>query len=362
MILAAGRWEIQVTVINAAGLSIGSASAEAVITGGETTLFQIPVRIDVTGNDITSFIITSPVQAAGEINENGITVRVPAGTNITNMTASVIHTGKALLVPTPGQRGGVDFSTPQSYTVTAENGSDKIYLVTAAFEVPSIPGGGSRSWPGDDVWTKCGLSGLTRPSGATVDIAGISSGSFIVSLSNAVTSADFTAFISAIETIRSATGTTSTNSGYPEYVLPYLYGGDGFTLTLYFISDQMILNIEPDNTSLFVSWPSTAKWAEYGIPGGLPMPSGAVLDDVIEGAHEGIAILTVTLSGAAESDYVALLNQLTTKLGSPLVTNGAAGDPDREAVWASVTDLINEKGITLAWDRGTGKIIILAAH
>ncbi|MDR1306990.1 MAG: hypothetical protein LBK74_05410, partial [Treponema sp.] len=65
--LSPGDWAVTVTVLNAAGQSIGSGVAPATIETGKTTVVGIPVSIDTTGNDITRFALTSPVSAQGLI-------------------------------------------------------------------------------------------------------------------------------------------------------------------------------------------------------------------------------------------------------------------------------------------------------
>jgi hypothetical protein len=204
---------VSATVINAAGQTIGSGTARAVIETGRTTVLQIPVKIDTRGNDIIRFVITSPVSAEGVIvpSSTTIAVSVPFGTNLTGMNFTATHTG-ASINPAPGTP--LDFNFPQTFTVRAENGQAKIYTVRVNLSEPSIPCGGTAVWPSVATWQNYGLSsGLTQPPGATVYTAGISLGTLIVHLQNADIRA-FNNLVSQIETQLGSTGTTSSEYGY----------------------------------------------------------------------------------------------------------------------------------------------------
>jgi hypothetical protein len=73
-----------------------------------------------------------------------IDVSVPFGTNLSGMNFTAIHTG-ASISPAPGTP--LDFSSPRTFTVRAENGEEKNYTATVNISPPSIPGGGTAVWP-----------------------------------------------------------------------------------------------------------------------------------------------------------------------------------------------------------------------
>ncbi|MDR1098849.1 MAG: DUF5018 domain-containing protein [Treponema sp.] len=152
--LSPGNWTVTVGVINAAGETIGDGSAEAVITAGKTTSVQIPVAIDTSRKDITSFAITSPVSAEGKFSPDGtaITVYVPAGT--TSMGFTLTHTGRSV---NPASETPLNFDSPQTFTVTAEDSSTRTYTVTVI----------ALAWPAAG-WAAYGLAGLTQPAGTTI--------------------------------------------------------------------------------------------------------------------------------------------------------------------------------------------------
>jgi formylglycine-generating enzyme required for sulfatase activity len=93
------------------------------------------------GKAITAFSITSPVNAAGVINESAktVTVTVPYGTSVTNMTTSITVSDAATVSPASGTPR--NFSTPQTYTVTAGDTSTQSYTVTV-IAAPLGPGTG----------------------------------------------------------------------------------------------------------------------------------------------------------------------------------------------------------------------------
>jgi hypothetical protein len=161
--LIPGNWTVTVSVLNAAGETIGSGSAAAAVTAGETTSIEIPVVISAIGtsrNDITSFAITSPVSAEGVIGSTTITVYVPDETATTSMNFTLIHTGVSIN-HSPGIP--LNFSSPQTFTVTAEDATTKSYTVTV------ISLAAAETWPSATTWETYGLAGLPQPSGTTVD-------------------------------------------------------------------------------------------------------------------------------------------------------------------------------------------------
>jgi hypothetical protein len=76
--------------------------------------------------EITAFNIGS---SQGIINENelAITVTVPYGTDVTSLVPSITVSDKATVSPDSGTHQ--DFTNPVSYTVTAEDGSQQVYVV-----------------------------------------------------------------------------------------------------------------------------------------------------------------------------------------------------------------------------------------
>jgi chitodextrinase len=76
----------------------------------------------------------------GNVNNTAITVNAPYGTDVTNLLASFsLSVGATATVGTAVQTSGVtanDFSSPVAYTVTAEDGSSKVYTVTVNVAPP----------------------------------------------------------------------------------------------------------------------------------------------------------------------------------------------------------------------------------
>ncbi|MDR2617231.1 MAG: DUF5018 domain-containing protein, partial [Treponema sp.] len=125
---------------------------------GTTKEYKVTVsRILSDEKEITSFSV--PVPGGGSIigaeaqpdGKYPIVVTVPAGTDITALAPAITHTGVSITgpgVPSPGGPGTVsadpvDFTDktlkPFTYTVTAEDGSTRDYVVTVSFASDSDP-------------------------------------------------------------------------------------------------------------------------------------------------------------------------------------------------------------------------------
>jgi hypothetical protein len=80
---------------------------------------------------ITDFSITSPVKAAGAIDETLKTIRVnvPYGTNVNAMTAKADHTGTSI---SPDPAEARSYAGPVTYTVSAADGTAQAYTVTVS--------------------------------------------------------------------------------------------------------------------------------------------------------------------------------------------------------------------------------------
>ncbi|MEI6092579.1 MAG: hypothetical protein WCQ47_02730, partial [bacterium] len=86
-------------------------------------------------NQIGSTVITNTSATTGSI-----AVTVPYGTSITNLVATFSTTGVSVAIGSVPQVSGVttnSFTSPQTYTVTAADGSTKNYIVTATIAASS---------------------------------------------------------------------------------------------------------------------------------------------------------------------------------------------------------------------------------
>ncbi len=92
-----------------------------------------------TKKQLTAFSFDGLAPAvAGTVNETShtVTLRVPAGTDVTNLEPSVTYAGASL---SPASGEAQDFTDPVTYTVTAVNGTTQNYTVRAVYE-PKITG------------------------------------------------------------------------------------------------------------------------------------------------------------------------------------------------------------------------------
>jgi hypothetical protein len=108
-----------------------------------TATLRVPAAKSSTGTDITktfdvyiknnakaitAFTITSPVNAPGTVDQAAktITVTVPYGTVVTDMSATATHPSASISPPVTPR----SYASPVDYTVTAEDGSAATYRVT----------------------------------------------------------------------------------------------------------------------------------------------------------------------------------------------------------------------------------------
>jgi hypothetical protein len=94
-------------------------SVEEKVYGKRATLVSV---VPNTSKAITSFKIGSVVGTIAGLN---ISITLPHGTDVTALTPTIVHNGK-IITPITAQ----DFTTPKTYTVTAQDLSTQIYNVT----------------------------------------------------------------------------------------------------------------------------------------------------------------------------------------------------------------------------------------
>jgi hypothetical protein len=94
---------------------------------GSSTVYTVTITVAKnSAKDITSFSILSRTAMFGA--SNTITLTVPFGTNLTQLTPTIVTSPMSTVSPASGVQQ--DFSSPVMYTVTAEDLSTKDYLVT----------------------------------------------------------------------------------------------------------------------------------------------------------------------------------------------------------------------------------------
>jgi hypothetical protein len=88
---------------------------------------------------ITAFTIAAPAASTGTVIDEGartVAITVPGGTALGSMTVNVTHTGASI---SPAKNAaGIDFTTPQTFTVTAADGTKQQYAVTVVAHVAGI--------------------------------------------------------------------------------------------------------------------------------------------------------------------------------------------------------------------------------
>ena len=107
--------------------------------GGDATSNTAVLTVNALVNaakNITAFQLNG---VNGTISGNNITVTLPAGADVTNAVPIITHTGASV---TPASGVAQDFTSPVTYTVTAQDSSTKSYTVTVSTlvnaETPNI--------------------------------------------------------------------------------------------------------------------------------------------------------------------------------------------------------------------------------
>jgi hypothetical protein len=109
--------------------NFGSSVTYTVTAEDATTAnYTVTVIIADAPKAITSFNVSS-LSATGSINESAgtILILVPFGTDVTNITPTIVHTGESV---SPLSAATNNFASPVTYTVTGLDGKTKSYIVT----------------------------------------------------------------------------------------------------------------------------------------------------------------------------------------------------------------------------------------
>jgi hypothetical protein len=212
------------------------------------------------------------------------------------------------------------------------------------------------TWPSNTTWQNYGLTGLTQPGGTTVQTAVESAGTIMVNLGGANLAA-FNALVAEIESRIGSTGTGSTVLGVSEYELSYSYAGVNYTLNIVhdanglgLAAGTLILGIAPGAPSISIPWPANSRWTDF-IPSGLTQPAGTTVADVTD-ASSPYDMLSVTLNQVTNAAYEDLLSQITTRLGSPFLSNNP-GDGTRDdhfMTMAGASNLVVNLSLDTAYD------------
>jgi hypothetical protein len=124
-----GRSVITGGAIQKSGVTANNFSSQRIYTveacDGSTQNYTVNITIALnSAKDITAF---SMLNIPGTIGANTITLTLPYGTDKRYLTPTITHTGAGI---SPASGVQTDFTNPVEYTVTAANGTTKIYTVT----------------------------------------------------------------------------------------------------------------------------------------------------------------------------------------------------------------------------------------
>ncbi|MEO1022157.1 MAG: thiol-activated cytolysin family protein [Bacteroidota bacterium] len=129
------RWESSdesIATVDSSGVVRGVSPGEVIIMAiseeNPEIRDSITLRVQSGSKDITSVVIN---EVAGSISGTTVEVILPDGTEVTNLTPTIVHTGVSI---NPGSGVPQNFTNPVNYTVTAEDGSEAIWQVSVTLE------------------------------------------------------------------------------------------------------------------------------------------------------------------------------------------------------------------------------------
>jgi len=131
---------ITLTTLTAGAQTIYIAAKDTAGNVSNLLMIIIPAYTPLSSaKDITAFSIPGQVGDAtitdsGKPTGSTITLTMPSGTDVTNLTPAITHSGVSI---TPNSGVTQNFSNPFRYTVRAADGSDKEYYVTVTVTVAS---------------------------------------------------------------------------------------------------------------------------------------------------------------------------------------------------------------------------------
>ncbi|UXP33094.1 polysaccharide lyase family 7 protein [Reichenbachiella agarivorans] len=129
---------------------------------GTTQIYVVTAVISLNdAKEITSFIFNEldPVSSA-YIEDGEIKAWVQVATDVTNLVPTIVTSDNATVSPLSGV--GQDFSTPVTYTVTAEDGTTQTYTVTVVEEMElDVDSGPAFNWINWYLSVPIGTSGAT---------------------------------------------------------------------------------------------------------------------------------------------------------------------------------------------------------
>lgn len=125
-----------------------------VIQNGENNVVQLALPRSTDAKQITAFTIAGQVgNTVINQQEHTVQVTMPTGTDVTSLTPTITVSDKAGVSPASGT--AQNFTTPVTYTVTAENGTTQNYTVTVTVQPPggTAPAITTQTLPGGTVGT-----------------------------------------------------------------------------------------------------------------------------------------------------------------------------------------------------------------
>lgn len=186
-----------------------------------------PVRTLNTEKAITAFTITGQVSSNIDEGSKTITVFVPSGTDKSNLTSSTITVSSHAGV-SPAQGVTIDYTSPVTYTVTAEDGSTQDYTVTVSFATASTDYFQSKTtgiWSDNTTWQSSGtgnapwMDATSAPTSSAAGVTIISGHTVTVNATSTIPATTVATGATLKATAQITLGTTLTVNGTYEHAM-----------------------------------------------------------------------------------------------------------------------------------------------
>ncbi|MBP7736622.1 MAG: hypothetical protein KA369_11660 [Spirochaetes bacterium] len=192
------------TIVASAGATVSPASGvqqnfdtdiDYVVTAADGISSKMyTVHVEEGLNSANDILIFSIDGTGGSIGANTVTLNMPYGTNAKSLTPSITVSSRATVSPESGETR--NFESPVLYTVTAEDGSQKIYTVTVILD------------PGDDCdITSFSIGGVNGTIGTSTISLNLPFGTSKTSLTPSITVSDGASVSPVSGVARDFTGT-----------------------------------------------------------------------------------------------------------------------------------------------------------
>jgi len=308
---------------------------------GSTQTYKVTVTVTAAAESsekaITSFVLKGEGGTIDETNHT-IAITFPAGTSVTSLAPTITVSDGATISPTSGT--AKNFTSPVTYTVTAENGSTQTYKVTVTVETANLS-----SVKNITSFVLKGVSGTINNTTHTIAVT-LPTGTSVTSIAPTIT-------VSTGATVSPTSGTAKSFSSPVTYTVT---AADGSTQTY-----KVTVTVE-DGAALS-SAKNITTFTLIGVAGIINNTSRTITVNLPTGTSVTSLAPTIVVSGGAS---ISPISGTSKNFSVPAVYTVTAEDGSTQSYVVSVNvasaDASSEKKITAFILGGKTGIINEAEH